>query len=157
MTQCFNDFYMMKLNCSFPWLKSKKDKYSKCSAEHRVNDLVNLINEVNQGTPDVMKEIKDFGCNEQNCQQTNWEMSSWQKVYLKERSAAGISFLKLTFPSSMKISVMEESLAYTKLDLLADIGGYAGIFIGASMLTLYDAALSLLLNVWIYVKQYYKL
>lgn len=150
MTQCFNDFYMMKLNCSFPWLKSKKEKYSKCGAEHKVNDLVNLINEINLGAPDVMKEIKDFGCNEQNCQQTNWEMSSWQKVYLKERP--GISFLKLTFPSSKKISVMEESFAYTKLDLLADIGGYAGIFIGASILTLYDAALSLLSNVWIYVK-----
>ena len=152
MTQCFNDFYMMKLNCSFPWLKSKNDKYLKCNAQNRVNDLVNLINEVNQGTPDVMKEIKDFGCNEQNCQQTNWKMSSWQKVYLKERP--GESFLKLTFPSSKKISVMEESFAYTKLDLLADIGGYAGIFIGASILTLYDATLSLLSNVWIYFRKY---
>ena len=152
MTQCFNDFYMMKLNCSFPWLKSQKDKYFKCSANQRVNNLVNIINKVNQGSSEMMEEIEDFGCNKQNCEQTNWEMSSWQKVYIKERP--GLSFLKLTFPSSKKISVMEESLAYTKLDLLADIGGYAGIFIGASLLTLYDATLSLLSNVWIYLKKY---
>ena len=152
MTQCFNDFYMMKLNCSFPWLKSQKEKYFKCSAKQRVNDLVNIIDAVNQGSPDIMEEIEDFGCDKQNCEQTNWEMSSWQKVYIKERP--GLSFLKLTFPSSKKISVMEESLAYTKLDLLADIGGYAGIFIGASLLTLYDATLSLLSNVWIYFKKY---
>ena len=143
---------MMKLNCSFPWHKSNNEKYLTCGAKNKVNDLVNLINEVNRGTPDIMEEIEDFGCDKQNCEQTNWEMSSWQKVYIKERP--GLSFLKLTFPSSKKISVMEESLAYTKLDLLADIGGYAGIFIGASLLTLYDATLSLLSNVWIYFKKY---
>ena len=152
MTQCFDEFYMMKLNCSFPWLKSQNDKYPKCGAKHKVNDLVNLINEVNRGTPDIIEEIGDFGCNEQNCQQTNWEISSWQNINLKEKP--GLSYLKLTFPSSKKVLIMEESLAYTKLDLLADIGGYAGIFIGASILTLYDAALSLLSNIWSYFKQY---
>ena len=152
MTQCFDEFYMMKLNCSFPWLKSQNDKYPKCGAKHKVNDLVNLINEVNRGTPDIIEEIGDFGCNEQNCQQTNWEISSWQNINLKEKP--GLSYLKLTFPSSKKVLIMEESLAYTKLDLLADIGGYAGIFIGASILTVYDAALSLLSNIWSYFKQY---
>ena len=105
---------------------------------------------VNQVSPDLMKEIKEFGCNEQNCQQTTWEMSSFQKIILNDRP--GLSFLKLTFPSSKKVLVMEESLAYTKLDLLADIGGYAGIFVGASMIALYDSTLSLLSNVWTFVK-----
>ena len=141
---------MMKMNCSFPWIKSRRDNYIKCNHNHRVNDLVNLINEVNQGIPGIMKEIEDFGCNEQNCQQTSWEMSSLQKINLKK---IGFSYLKLIFPSSRKVSVMEESLAYTKLDLLADIGGYAGIFVGASMIALYDSTLSLLSKVWIYAKQ----
>ena len=152
MTQCFNEFYMMKLNCSFPWFKSKNDKYQRCGSKHKVNDLVNIINEVNQGSPDIMEAIEEFGCNEQNCEQTSWEIASWQKINLKEKP--GLSYLKLTFPSSKKVLVMEESLAYTKLDLLADIGGYAGIFIGASILTLYDAALSLLSNIWNYFKQH---
>ena len=113
MTQCFDEFYMMKLNCSFPWLKSQNDKYPKCGAKHKVNDLVNLINEVNRGTPDIIEEIGDFGCNEQNCQQTNWEISSWQNINLKEKP--GLSYLKLTFPSSKKVLIMKESLAYSSL------------------------------------------
>ena len=153
MTDCYDDFYMMKLNCSFPWTSFKNDKYAKCGTQQKISDLVNLINEVNMGSQEIMKEIKDFGCNEQNCHQTTWEMSSFQKIILNDKP--GLSYLKLTFPSSKKVSVMEESLAYTELDLLADIGGYAGIFVGASMIALYDSTLSLLLKVWIYVKQWH--
>ena len=144
---------MMKLNCTFPWLNYKNDDYIRCGTKHKVKDLETLIKKVNQGIPDIIKEIKDFGCNEQNCHQTTWEMSSFQKIILNDKP--GLSYLKLTFPSSKKVSVMEESLAYTKLDLLADIGGYAGIFVGASMIALYDSTLSLLLKVWIYAKQWH--
>ena len=142
---------MMKLNCSFPWMILKTERYGKCGADHKIMDLVNLINEVNMGTKEIMKEINDFGCNEQNCQQTNWEMSSFQKIKLEFNN--GRSYFKLTFPSSKKISVMEESLAYTKLDLLADIGGYAGIFVGASMITVYDIALTCVSNALKVIKQ----
>ena len=151
MTDCYDDFYMMKLNCSFPWTSFKNDKYAKCGTQQKISDLVNLINEVNMGSQEIMKEIKDFGCNEQNCEQTNWEMSSFQKIKLEIND--GRSFFKLTFPSSKKISVMEESLAYTRLDLLADIGGYAGIFVGASMVTIYDIGLSFASNIWRIIKQ----
>ena len=144
---------MMKLNCTFPWIKSENDKYVRCGMKHKIKDLEDLIKTVNQGIPGIMKEIKKFGCNEQNCHQTTWEMSSFQKIILSDKP--GLSYLKLTFPSSKKVSVMEESLAYTELDLLADIGGYAGIFVGASIIALYDSTLSLLLKVWIYVKQWH--
>ena len=142
---------MRKLNCSFPWIKTTLLPYEICGSNHKVNDLVNLINKVNLGTPDLMQEIEDFGCNEQNCVRTNWRISSWQKIHLQNRT--GITYLKLTFPSAKKVSVTEESLAYTKLDLLADIGGYAGIFIGASMITIYDMTLALLRKIWTFSKQ----
>ena len=139
---------MMKLNCSFPWIKNTQIQYETCSSNHKVNNLVKLIDEVNLGTPDLMKEIEDFGCNEQNCVKTNWRIASWQKIHLQNRT--GITYFKLTFPSAKKVSVTEESLAYTKLDLLADIGGYAGIFIGASMITIYDMILAFLMKIWMF-------
>ena len=141
----------MKLNCSFPWIKDTKFPFETCGPKQKVNDLVNLINEVNVGTPDLMKELEDFGCNEQNCVKTTWRIASWQKIHLQNRT--GITYFKLTFPSAKKVSVTEESLAYTKLDLLADIGGYAGIFIGASMITIYDMIMSLLMKIWVFSKQ----
>ena len=142
---------MMKLNCSFPWVPKSKT-YSKCGSKHRVMNLINLINDVNLRTPTIIKELNGFGCLQQNCHQTNWEISSTQKIKLGFRQQ-GLIYLKFTFPSSKKIAVMEESLAYTYLDLLADIGGYAGIFVGASIITLYDATLKLLSNLT-FVKQH---
>ena len=38
-----------------------------------------------------------------------------------------------------QVLVIQESLSYTKINLLADIGGYSGIFLGASIVTLYDS------------------
>ena len=38
--------------------------------------------------------------------------------------------------------VVEESLTYSKVDFLGDLGGYTGIFIGASILTFYDLTIS---------------
>ena len=45
-TDCLNNFYMSKLNCTFPWLESTKQSQEKCGSKHYVMDLVNLINKV---------------------------------------------------------------------------------------------------------------
>ena len=48
-TKCLTDFYMAKLNCTFPWLESTKQSLEKCGAKHFIKDLVNLINDVSSG------------------------------------------------------------------------------------------------------------
>ena len=42
------------------------------------------------------------------------------------------------------MQVTEESLAYTKVDFLGDFGGYVGMFVGASVVTIYDMIVVLL-------------
>ena len=42
------------------------------------------------------------------------------------------------------MQVTEESLAYTKVDFLGDFGGYVGMFVGASVVTIYDLIIVLL-------------
>ena len=91
MTRCYHNFYMMELNCSFPWLHGSKN-YSKCGSKNRVMNLVNLINEVNLRTPTIIKELDEFGCLQQNCHQTNWEISSTQKIKLGFRQQGLIYF-----------------------------------------------------------------
>ena len=51
-TKCINNFYMSKLNCTFPWLPAKestKQSHEQCGSKHYIKDLVNLINEVSTG------------------------------------------------------------------------------------------------------------
>ena len=48
-TKCLNHFYMSKLNCTFPWLKSTRQSLEKCGSKHLIKDLVNLIDNVSIG------------------------------------------------------------------------------------------------------------
>ena len=47
--KCLDDFYMNKLNCTFPWLKSKDESRQKCGSQHYIKDLVDLIDDVVKG------------------------------------------------------------------------------------------------------------
>ena len=42
-----------------------------------------------------------------------------------------------------QVQIMEESLAYTFINLVAEFGGYLGILMGASILSLYEFILDL--------------
>ena len=48
-TKCLNNFYMSKLNCTFPWLESTKQSEEKCGANHFIKDLFDLIDNVSTG------------------------------------------------------------------------------------------------------------
>ena len=47
--QCLNDLYMNKLNCTFPWIKSKDESLQKCGPQHYIQDLIDLIANVAKG------------------------------------------------------------------------------------------------------------
>ena len=43
-TKCLDDFYMSKLNCTFPWIKAtSKTPKEKCGSNHYIKNLVDLI------------------------------------------------------------------------------------------------------------------
>lgn len=130
---------MKKLNCSFPWTSSRNQStLQTCGSKHKVKDLVELIKKVNTG--ELMDEVATFGCNVSNCKSVKWRISSSQNVEIPYK---GKVWFGLVFPSSSKVLVVEESLAYTMSNLLADFGGYAGIFVGASIINLYDSIIHL--------------
>ena len=47
--KCLDNFYMSKLNCTFPWINSKDESRQKCGSQHYIKDLVDLIDDVVKG------------------------------------------------------------------------------------------------------------
>ena len=47
---------------------------------------------------------------------------------------------------SLQSEIISETLDYKSIDLLGDIGGYLGLFIGASILSLYEVSINFLLK-----------
>ena len=48
-TKCLNDYYMSKLNCTFPWLQSASQSQGKCGSKHFTKDLVDLVENISIG------------------------------------------------------------------------------------------------------------
>ena len=48
-TNCLNNYYMSKMNCTFPWLKTTIESKEKCGANNFIKDLVHLIDDVAKG------------------------------------------------------------------------------------------------------------
>ena len=48
-TNCLNNFYMSKMNCSFPWLVQTYESKEKCGAKNFIKDLVYLIDDIAKG------------------------------------------------------------------------------------------------------------
>ena len=65
LTNCYNEFYMKKMNCSFPWLKSYNGSLRKCGANDYLKDLVDLVNKNYDPSSEYYKEIENFGGNSQ--------------------------------------------------------------------------------------------
>ena len=47
---------------------------------------------------------------------------------------------------SLQSEIISETLDYKSIDLLSDLGGYLGLFIGASILSLYEVSINFLLK-----------
>ena len=70
VTNCLDEFYMSKMNCSFPWLKSYFGSLEKCGNKHHIGDLKALIDNVvmdGKFHPDFKK------CLVPNCVATTWK------------------------------------------------------------------------------------
>ena len=70
----FDEFYMAKMNCSFPWLSSYNGTLQKCGSKHYIQDFSKLIASVSHGRKKYENELTYHGCNIPNCMTTNWKM-----------------------------------------------------------------------------------
>ena len=88
----------MKLNCSFPW--NNLQYHKKCGSKEKVKNLVNIVNQASFQDASLMKEIIKFGCTIENCQSTNWEISSSQWAALLGSTDY---IVNLNFPSLSEV------------------------------------------------------
>ena len=86
ITNCYDEFYMKNMNCSFPWLKinkiSNETLLQKCGPNNTVDELKNLIRKVAN-----LNSINPGKCMIPNCMNIEWkntktsmfEVPSWEK------------------------------------------------------------------------------
>ncbi len=83
-------------------------------------------------------EVKDFGCLEENCNQIDWDILWTENDRFPGDEGQFVAFAQLTFQGNIPATVIKHSLAYTFPNFVADFGGYLGLFLGASILSVFD-------------------
>ena len=104
------------------------------------------------------QELTEFGCMIPNCQQDSWEVTGRNDYDNSMWGVLNTTSLVLIFQRGKCLSIVKEVLTYSGANFIADFGGYLGLLLGASLLSIYDSALSIFdrifLNILKYCKKY---
>ena len=96
LKKCYDNLYMEKINCSFPWLKSYDGPLKRCGSNDYMRDLVSAIK---------MFHLNRTYCNVPNCVNTKWTKATERQI-LTHDGKSNFSTLFLNFPSSTKVSIL---------------------------------------------------
>ena len=77
LTKCLDEFYMKKLNCSFPWLQTEFLNLQKCWKNHYIDDLKKLLKNVSKIYGKHSEEVEQ--CLTPNCVTTKWKTVKHEK------------------------------------------------------------------------------
>ena len=130
-TECLNEYYASKLNCTLPWVASKRPQNRvECKGRDKFIEFKNLSLSI--GNSEVIGELKKRGCLIPNCKQTTWKIQSGQQ---KKSHGHNKTELLLSFPHSSKVLIRNEINLYTVSSFFADFGGYMGLLLGESLIS----------------------
>ena len=135
-TQCMYNYLEHKLGCKLPWSSRGADNSSRSRLCDQPKDLKKFVNMyANFNDTDVEK----FGCLEENCRQVRWD-----RIWTEDDIAPPDKFgnptakLQLGFQGNIPTTFVKHSFSYTFANFAADFGGYVGLLLGASILSLFD-------------------
>ena len=119
---CINELYMKMMNCSFPWIENHS--LPKCESKQ---DLATLINLITSGNETVASEYKKMDCSVPNCVKIHWEAFNSKNHDEKFK-------IELYF-ETWDVSTISEYRLYGMTNFLSDFGGYLGLLLGYSLLS----------------------
>ena len=138
MSECLDEFIAEEMECNLPWAKEHSTKaMDVCSGAEKLSTFRNISFYIT--TEKYKDAIQEKGCFKPNCKKRRWERKyfemfpSWVKnhtIIMQGLSDSATTILR------KEIRLADFST------FIADCGSYLGLFLGASILSLSDIAIS---------------
>ena len=141
MTNCINDFYAKELGCKLPWItESKLVELKNCETATELDTFRNLSYYITSKT--LASKVEKYGCLKPNCRKITWKKTQHTEVY--EKSTPG-HHLVIVMPHNEKVLKRQEVRLADMGSFIADCGSYLSLFVGASILSITDILIFLIL------------
>ena len=136
---CINRYISNELRCSYPW--SKKDSiagYDNCFSKEHLSQFHQIANEILAGKRNY--DLTRYGCMLKNCDHFAWKSNL---IYeFEDPEAMGINsniqtLLQFTFMAT-EMEVTKEYYLYEMSNFIADVGGFLGLLLGASIASMIE-------------------
>ena len=138
ITNCINEFYAKQLHCNLPWTTKIDPDFKQCETAEELKQFRKLSVDIT--LPNNTEKINEMGCFKPNCLQTTWTKKKneekWDQYYTNKTT------LYLILTAMSKLIRRHEIRLADYSTFLADCGGYLGLFLGASLLSITDAIIS---------------
>ena len=131
---CYEKYLEANINCSIPWRKQNDSTHSDCDTFAQKDFLSNITKQI-----EAMGELevyKTTGCSP-SCSRREFtvtKLMDTEQISPANRSVAKVVF----YYSSTKYKTKEQYLLFTVSDFIANVGGYLGLLLGHSVISLYD-------------------
>ncbi len=139
LDDCVSDFIMQRLDCHLPWITKKSSKRT-CNRPEDLDGFINAIMDLRQGA--LTSELRSYGCLKPNCITEEWYVTMRDIYSEMTDNQTGRYNLESTPSNCLKVT--RQILIYGFSNFVADFGGYLGLLLGASLLSLFDDATDLI-------------
>ena len=143
---CINDFIAEELDCKLPWATYKgSSKLEECEGTEKFKEFKILSRDIKY--TNLTEKLKKKGCFKPNCITYKWLTKFHEHWDLNDPSNRTYSVILFEITSQSNTIVRKEIRLADFWTFLADCGSYLGLFLGASVLSLSETAVSLLKTV----------
>ena len=136
ITDCINEFYAKQLKCNLPWATKMDPDLKQCESKDELEQFRKLSVDITFSNN--TEKIKEMGCFKLNCLQTTWTKNSNEEKYAMKN----VTKLRIIMTAMSKVIRRQEIRLADFSTFLADCGGYLGLFLGASLLSITDAIIA---------------
>ena len=143
--KCIEDYYVRELGCKMPWIVGNESKLETCSTSESYLKYTSLVQELIDDTSKV--SFWNLVQCQPRCQFTQFHLhktseSNFDILDYAGYEDDGANAAAMLYFTSTEIEMKQRIKVYDESNLMADIGGYLGLFLGASIYTLVDVIVS---------------
>ena len=129
LTLCLKNYIRSQLSCEIHWFQAEAASHCSPESLQRYFDVL-----INLKQAPISEIVAQSGC-EPRCKMSQYSLQTRRKTIDWAANWTASVFLQ---PRSAVVEFSTEYYSYDLTDLIGDVGGYLGLFLGWSVLTLLD-------------------